>query len=65
VILPPAAETAWLDPSTPRTDLADLLAPLTPDRTALRAVSTAVNDARYDGPDCLEPPVPSEQPTLF
>jgi len=65
VILAPDAEAAWLDPGTPLTELPDLLAPLAPDRTALRAVSTAVNDARYDGPECLAPPVPCEQATLF
>jgi putative SOS response-associated peptidase YedK len=65
VILPAAAESAWLDPGTPRADLEDLLTPLPSDRTALRPVSAAVNDARYDGPECLAPPVPSEQTTLF
>jgi putative SOS response-associated peptidase YedK len=65
VILPPDAETAWLEPGTPRAELADLLAPLAPERTALRAVSAAVNDARYDGPECLAPPVAGDQATLF
>jgi putative SOS response-associated peptidase YedK len=65
VILPPGAETAWLDPGTPTEELAELLEPLQPERTALRAVSAAVNDARYDGPECLAPPVPDEQATLF
>lgn len=65
VILPPGSETVWLDPSTPPAHLAELLTPLPPGDTALRPVSTAVNDARYDGPECLAPPTPSEQPTLF
>jgi putative SOS response-associated peptidase YedK len=65
VILPEEAESAWLDPSTPKAELAELLAPLSPERTALREVSTAVNDARYDGPECLAPPVASGQTTLF
>jgi hypothetical protein len=26
--------------------------------TGTRAVGTAVNDARYDGPECLEPAAP-------
>jgi putative SOS response-associated peptidase YedK len=65
VILAPGAESAWLDPSTPRAALGEMLEPLASERTALRAVSAAVNDARYDGPECLAPPVPSEQPTLF
>ena len=62
VILPADAEAAWLDPGTAVADLPELLAP---ERTALRPVSTAVNDARYDGPECLEPPEPSVQTTLF
>jgi len=65
VILPLGAESAWLDPSTPKSELADLLAPLASERTALRAVSATVNDARYDGPECLAPPISSEQATLF
>ena len=65
VILPADAEAAWLDPGTPVPALAELLVPLAADRTALRPVSAAVNDARYDGPECLAPPVPSEQATLF
>jgi putative SOS response-associated peptidase YedK len=65
VILPPEAETSWLDPSTPLTRLAELLAPLPPDDTVLREVSAAVNDARYDGPECLAPPLAPVQATLF
>lgn len=65
VILPRDAETAWLDPGTPPNQVAELLAPIDAERTAVRPVSAAVNDARYDGPECLAPPVPSEQTTLF
>jgi putative SOS response-associated peptidase YedK len=65
VILAPEAESMWLDPGTPVEILPDLLNPLAPEDTALRAVSTAVNDARYDGPECLAPPTLSEQATLF
>jgi hypothetical protein len=32
--------------------------------TAAVAVGTAVNDARYDGPECLDP-APPPDPTLF
>ena len=53
VMLPRDAEAAWLDAATPVADLQDLCVPL--ERTGTRAVGTAVNDARYDGPDCLEP----------
>jgi putative SOS response-associated peptidase YedK len=65
VILAEGAEGAWLDPGTPRAGLDELLHELAPERTALRPVSAAVNDARYDGPECLAPPVASEQTTLF
>jgi putative SOS response-associated peptidase YedK len=56
VILDPGAESAWLDPATPREALIDLLRPLSEDRTVLRQVGPAVNDARYDGPECLAGP---------
>jgi putative SOS response-associated peptidase YedK len=63
VILAPDAEARWLDLSTPRAELDEILAGLPPSRTALRAVGYAVNDARYDGPECLAPAL--EQATLF
>ena len=56
VMLPPGAETAWLDAATSVADLQDLCVPL--EETGTRAVGAAVNDARYDGPDCLEPTPP-------
>jgi putative SOS response-associated peptidase YedK len=65
VILAPDAEAAWLDPSTPRAELSEILTPLRPAETALRPVGLAVNDARYDGPECLAPGGASAQPTLF
>jgi putative SOS response-associated peptidase YedK len=65
VILEPSAEQEWLDASTPPERLAQLCGGLRPDQTALREVGGAVNDARYDGPECLKPPVPSAQSALF
>jgi putative SOS response-associated peptidase YedK len=65
VILERSAETEWLDSSTPPGRLAQLCNGLASERTALHAVGGAVNDARYDGPECLRPPVPSPQSTLF
>ncbi len=56
VMLPAGAESAWLDHGTAPHDLLDLCAPL--EDTGMRAVGSAVNDARYDGPDCLEPAAP-------
>ena len=35
------------------------------ERTALTEVGFAVNDARYDGPECLAPPAPAAQAALF
>jgi putative SOS response-associated peptidase YedK len=64
VILEPAAEAAWLDPATPRKLLIDLLRPLADRETRIREVGHAVNDARYDGPECLATPA-EPAPTLF
>jgi putative SOS response-associated peptidase YedK len=55
VILERDAEKAWLDAATPREHLLDMLAPLPSDQTSVVPVGPAVNDARYDGPECLEP----------
>jgi putative SOS response-associated peptidase YedK len=52
VMLEAGAEQAWLDGATPRHALREICVPL--ERTGTRAVGAAVNDARYDGPDCLE-----------
>ena len=67
VILPRDGEAAWLDSSTPRAQLPELLAPLSSEQTSVVPVGPAVNDARYDGPECLAPaPTPARtQPTLF
>jgi len=73
VILAPDAESAWLEPaasawldaSTPRGGLEQMLDGLPADGTAVRAVGPAVNDARYDGPDCLAPAPDERQPALF
>jgi putative SOS response-associated peptidase YedK len=65
VILERRAESVWLDPSTSRERLDQVLAGLAPAQTALSPVGLAVNDARYDGPECLAPPVPSGQEALF
>jgi putative SOS response-associated peptidase YedK len=62
VILPPDAEQAWLAPRTSIDAACDLLRPFP--ETAAVPVGPAVNDARYDGPGCLEP-APAPDPTLF
>ena len=65
VILAPAAEEAWLDRAQPPERLPELLIGLSPERTALRPVGPAVNDARYDGPECLAGPLEERQTALF
>ncbi|HEY2769797.1 MAG TPA: SOS response-associated peptidase [Solirubrobacteraceae bacterium] len=64
IILAPEHERAWLDHAARPGELASLLDGISPERTALRPVSPAVNDARYDGPECLRDPVQA-QASLF
>jgi putative SOS response-associated peptidase YedK len=65
VILAPEHEAAWLDVSTPREQVTEIAAGLPPSDVALQAVGQAVNDARYDGPECLMPAVHQGQAALF
>ena len=65
VILDPAQEARWLDPHTPPVALPKLLAGLPAQRTRVTEVGLAVNDARHDAPDCLDPPTPAAQGALF
>ena len=65
VILGAGYESAWLDTTTPADRLGAILSGLPAGETALTEVGTAVNDARYDGPECLAPPAPSPQASLF
>jgi len=66
VILARDAEDVWLDPGSPQEELVPLLRPLAVTQTVVRAVGPAVNDARYDGPECLAPAQASAgQPALF
>ena len=62
VILAPADESTWIEPATPAGELHALLNPPSPPQLEYRPVSRAVNDARHDAPDCLDPP---EQASLF
>lgn len=62
VILDPRDEQTWIDPDTPRHHLEELMKPMAADVTAARAVSRAVNDARYDGPECLADADPLAEP---
>jgi putative SOS response-associated peptidase YedK len=65
IILAPDAERSWLDAASTPAQLSELLAGLTAEQTAFRPVGPAVNDARYDGPECLAPPVADPQTALF
>lgn len=62
VILERRAEATWLAAASAPAELRDALVPLPEADLGLRRVSTAVNDARYDGPACLEPPAPDPAP---
>ncbi len=53
IILAPQAEPAWLDSATRPEELSRVLHGLSDEQTEMRAVGPAVNDARYDGPECL------------
>jgi putative SOS response-associated peptidase YedK len=55
-------ESLWIDAATPADELHALCAPDAAPELEFRAVSRAVNDARHDAPDCLDPP---EQASLF
>ena len=55
-------ESLWVDPASPVERLHDVLAPDAAPELEFRPVSRAVNDARHDAPDCLDPP---EQASLF
>ena len=65
VILAAPDESAWLDNSTPAAQLSEILAGLPARDTSVTEVGFAVNDARYDGPECLQAPAPSAQAALF
>jgi putative SOS response-associated peptidase YedK len=63
VILPRSAYARWLDPRPEDLKrLGELLRPYPAEGMAARAVCPFVNDARHEGPRCLEPP---RQASLF
>jgi putative SOS response-associated peptidase YedK len=64
VILTQETEPAWLAHDAPPAELGDLLVALDNAQVATRRVGTAVNNARNDAPDCLDPPAEPE-PSLF
>lgn len=55
VILEPDDFSMWLYPGQVPDDALHLLRPYPAQKMAAYAVSTAVNNARYDGADCIQP----------
>lgn len=64
VILRREDEPAWIDPARGPGEALSLLSGLPAEQTLVRAVGSAVNDARYDGPECLADATLA-QPSLF
>ena len=59
VILDAADYTPWLDTASQHASgIMSLLCPFPPDRMRFDAVSRTVNNARNEGPDCIEPALP-------
>lgn len=65
VILDPADYGTWLDANADPAVLQALLRPAPDDLLALHEVSPAVNNARHDSPDMIEPLKPIGQQRLF
>lgn len=56
VILPEAAQAAWLDPAVRQTEMLEaLLTPRPETELTVRPVGRAVSDPRSDGPELIEP----------
>jgi putative SOS response-associated peptidase YedK len=62
ILAGPEQEALWIDPATPADELHALTRTPPAAELSYRPVSRAVNDARHDEPDCLDPP---EQGSLF
>jgi putative SOS response-associated peptidase YedK len=62
ILAGPEQEALWIDPATPADELHALTRTPAASELSFRPVSRAVNDARHDEPDCLDPP---EQGSLF
>jgi putative SOS response-associated peptidase YedK len=55
VLLQPSQFDDWLDPAADPARVKGMLVPASPDLIGTRAVSTAVNQARNEGPQLIEP----------
>ncbi len=62
VILNPENYSNWLDPTASSSQLKSLLVPFPSEKMNVRSISKAVNSAKNDSPDCLNP---TEQTDLF
>ena len=63
VILRPEDEEQWLDASrTPFVKAKSLLRPYSEELMDAHDVSTIVNSAKYDGPECIQPVADDERP---
>ena len=63
VILTPATSAAWLDPAAdPDRHLAPLLRPAPDDALIATPLSTYVSNVRHEGPACLAPAGPDDDP---
>lgn len=62
ILAGPEQESLWIDPAAPADELHALCGAQAAPALEFRPVSRAVNDARFDGPQCLDPP---EQASLF
>ena len=58
VIIEPENAERWLDPKTEEAALKALMSPVRESFLRCDEVSPVVNDARHEGPDCIEPPKP-------
>lgn len=66
VILTDESEPLWLDPMTETpANLEPLLLPAAPELLQVREVSSVVNNARHEGPDCIAPANSTEASPLF
>ncbi len=65
VILEPEQVDVWLDVTTPREDLEQLMLPFPDDKLTCFPVSTIVNNVRNEGPECIEPSSGPDQLSLL
>jgi putative SOS response-associated peptidase YedK len=62
VILEKSAFTTWLDPASDPAELRALMQPAAAGTLEACAVDPRVNDARFDDPQCLDPPIDESAP---